>query len=592
MSDSTPRPGLTWPCLLAGLLVAHCGPGGPGRDTVPHTLHSAARITSSGALDQNPAFSPDGRSLAFSSSRSGSFQIYVLSLDPGGRPEPVTSDAGQNVQPAWSPDGRSLAYHSVQRGGLWVVDASGGVARQITTFGSQPAWSPDGRLLAFASSSLGDVGATSTGVGPSSSIWTVQFENGERRRLPAPPAGPVSRGHPTWAPDGRFLAFVEWSEARSRILAIAPAGGATWTLHDDAGRVFDPGIAHDGRSLIFASETALWCLPLDSIGQGAGPAERLVSPEGLAIRHLSRSPDGRRAAYSVIAAESALWSLDMHASGEHAGAPTALTGDPGRNVSAPAFSPDGDWVAYAASRSTGTGGEIRLVSADGRDDRLVATDGRALTFPSWLPGGRALAFVVADQDRRGLESSALGTALAAIVRPDLASDVGGDVVGPVRVSPDGRRIALAVRRDGATNIWTLPYEGGSAAPLTADDEFAAWPSWSPDGRWVAYEVRRGDDSQIEVVSAEGGRPLRLTGEPGLARPSAWSPDGQRIAFAERRDGVWNIAWVTRDGRERRQITSYGAPGQAARQPAWSPRGDRVVFVREQVRGDVWVGELR
>ena len=64
---------------------------------------------------------------------------------------PLTSDGGQNVQPAWSPDGRFLAYHSNRKGGIWLIPSRGGTPRQVAAAGSKPAWSPDGLRVAFQS---------------------------------------------------------------------------------------------------------------------------------------------------------------------------------------------------------------------------------------------------------------------------------------------------------------------------------------------------------------------------------------------------------------------------------------------------------
>jgi len=107
------------------------------------------QVTTWSGLDVFPALSPDGNSVAFSSDRTGSFEIYVRSLAAGGRDVPLTSDGQDNLDPAWSPDGNFIAYYSRNRGGIWVMPALGGAPRQVSDFGSRPAWSRDAQWIAF-----------------------------------------------------------------------------------------------------------------------------------------------------------------------------------------------------------------------------------------------------------------------------------------------------------------------------------------------------------------------------------------------------------------------------------------------------------
>jgi len=109
--------------------------------------------------------------------------------------------------------------------------------------------------------------------------------------------------------------------------------------------------------------------------------------------------------------------------------------------------------------------------------------------------------------------------------------------------------------------------------------------------FVMHEIRRGNDTHIAVVSSEGGKPRVLTEEPGSHWPYGWSPDGRRLAYASLQQGVWNVWWVSIDGRARRQVTAYTSPSAYVRYPAWSPAGDRIVFEFGEVRGNIWTVDL-
>jgi DNA-binding winged helix-turn-helix (wHTH) protein len=121
------------------------------RPRVATAVGARTQLTSSAALDAFPAWSPDGRTLAYASDRGGTFEIFLRDMVAGGERLALTADGQHNVQPVWSPDGSQIAYHSSGRGGIWIVARGGGSPRQLSTFGSRPAWSPDGARLAFQS---------------------------------------------------------------------------------------------------------------------------------------------------------------------------------------------------------------------------------------------------------------------------------------------------------------------------------------------------------------------------------------------------------------------------------------------------------
>ena len=165
------------------------------------------QITARDGLDLHPALSPQGDAVAYVSDRTGAFEIYVRALSGTATDTPLTTDGSQNVQPTWSPDGHFVAYHSYRRGGIWVVPARGGVPRQIAASGSNPAWSPDGSRIAYQSDEHADVTPTAWLAQAGSTIWIVDADGANARQV-TQLGNPVG-GHasPAWNRDGRFLAF-------------------------------------------------------------------------------------------------------------------------------------------------------------------------------------------------------------------------------------------------------------------------------------------------------------------------------------------------------------------------------------------------
>ena len=117
------------------------------------------RLTTSTAIDTEPVFSPDGKTLYFVSDRGGGPQIYRMPV-AGGAAERVTFAGGYNISPALSPDGRLLAYISRQGGAYRVVVqdlAGGGAPRTLTDTRAdqRPSFSPNGRLVVYATQADG-----------------------------------------------------------------------------------------------------------------------------------------------------------------------------------------------------------------------------------------------------------------------------------------------------------------------------------------------------------------------------------------------------------------------------------------------------
>ena len=154
------------------------------------------RLTNHPADDSHPSWAPDGRRIAFVSNRDKGYDhIYVMDSD--GRHSTRLTKVGANRSPAWSPDGKKIV--SVRsKGGyqIWVMDADGGNKTQITHAGLNvyPAWSPDGARIAYTSF---------TGGWPE--IYVMDANGNNQQQLTQHMA---ATDHPSWSPDGGTIAYV------------------------------------------------------------------------------------------------------------------------------------------------------------------------------------------------------------------------------------------------------------------------------------------------------------------------------------------------------------------------------------------------
>jgi Tol biopolymer transport system component/DNA-binding winged helix-turn-helix (wHTH) protein len=552
----------------------------------------AMQLTTSTGLDLSPSFSPDGSAIAYSSDASGRFEIYVRPIALGGAEVQITNDGAQNLQPAWSPDGRMIAYHSAVRGGIRVVPALGGVTQQVSEFGSKPAWSPDSRMIAFQSEAPASVALPELFPVTPSTIWVVPSAGGPARRLTihGRPAG--RHAFPAWSPDGTRIAFVSFTSLNaSEIWSVSIKDGSLSQLLTGEKVHLTPAYAPDGKNLYYSAfsslgEFGLWRLPLDpTTNQASGKPVELQRTGSELPRELSVSPDGRRIAYALTTMTSNLWSQRLSTETlTPSGSPALFTKDTSYRKLHPAFSPDGEQVAFFLVRK-GFRGDIWVTDADGNHPAPVTTNPLSDYLPSWMPGGRSVAYV----SKRGKHNLWI-TSLDDRVEKPLANIP--QAKGPMSVSPDGRSTVFSISdKNGVLNIGRTSLLTGEYKQLTFDKESIGFPCWSPDGKWIAVEIRRGDSTHLGVISSDGGPVTQLTSGREHAWPYGWSPDSDKIAVAGLRDGAWNIWWISRRDGNQKKLTNYDSFRSYVRYPAWSPKGDRIVYEYAETLGNIFVTDL-
>ena len=175
------------------LAFAHSDERGTDIYTANVTERCCAQRLTVGRYADNlsPTFSPDGRRIAFISTRAGPPQLYVMAADGTDQELLAPFDfgaTGSSNAPEWSPDGASVVFHREVSGSpqIFLVDVSGRRVRQLTSSGrnEDPTWAPDGRHVAFISDRSGR-----------RQIWILDVETGRVRQLATPGATRL----PSWS---------------------------------------------------------------------------------------------------------------------------------------------------------------------------------------------------------------------------------------------------------------------------------------------------------------------------------------------------------------------------------------------------------
>jgi hypothetical protein len=226
----------------------------------------------------SPAVSPDGRSVAFAALGD----LWLMST--GSKPVNLTDDRFLDTEPAWSPDGRFLAW-STDRGGqlldLWIRDMSSGQVRRLTsTRGSAmgAAWSPDGKQIAFLNVD---------GVWRRASVNVVDVATGAARQVHASLFGP---GNPSWSRDGLRVVIAaltpysgRFREGTNQILSLSTTGGDSAWYTPVAHQSIDsrvgngPVLSPDGSTMAVVYEGKLSLIPTSAAGTPTGPPRRLTT---------------------------------------------------------------------------------------------------------------------------------------------------------------------------------------------------------------------------------------------------------------------------------------------------------------------------
>ncbi|HEY1336947.1 MAG TPA: S41 family peptidase [Bryobacteraceae bacterium] len=459
--------------------------------TVPARGGDARLLVSHPATESRPLYSPDGKFLAFTSTRSGNGDVYVLAF-ASGELKRLTFDDSNELVDGWSPDSRYVYFSSTARdiagmSDVYRISRDGGTPMQVTadryTTEYFSALSPAGDALAFTARGMAGVQWWRKGHShlDESEIWL------RREGMPAKyervTEGGAKEAWPMWSKDGRTLFYMSDRSGAQNIWKRALGGKAQAVTHFTNGRVVWPSISADGRVIVFERDFGVWRLDTETgkaaqveiarRGVPAGPAVQHVSMTGQ-FQELALSPDGKKTAFVSHG--------EIFAASAKDGGDALRITRTAAPESQPTWSPDSRKLAYVSDRD----GSARIFLYDfSTSQETQLTSGGPDAAPRFSPDGKSLAFLRGGKELRVLD------------------------------------VAGKQERVAATGRFGLP-------PLIGDHDFA----WSPDNQWLAYmDVGQKAFRNVMVAPAGGGqaRPVSFLANAEVGEV-VWSPDGKYLLF--------------------------------------------------------------
>jgi Tol biopolymer transport system component len=501
----------------------------------------AEPLTRGMAFDSQPAWSPDGRWLAFLSDRSGAENVWVMRADGSGAHR-VSANDGPNefVSPEWSSDGRAIfvSLYRADRNAieLWRYELAGGEPVELSergtnALGATP--SPDGRHLYYAVRN-GPAFADDVTL----PLWSIERRDLASGRTDAVVSNIGSAMRPAVSPDGRTLAYAVRQDGQTGLRLRDLATGAdrllVYPVQRDVQEAVPtrdllPGYSFtpDSRAIVLTRGGRFERVPLDGGPPQAVPFAATVDlPLGPLLRQSLRqetgpvrarlaeqprlSPDGRRVAFTALGR---VYLADL----EHGAGPRQLNDD-----GAPQFhanwSPDGRSIAYVTWTLEEAGAIWVADAASGRARRLTHDDAFFYSDVAFAPGGRSVyALRSSAQERRDTLQEPLWTGrtggflrpaeLVEVTLADATARVvaSGPMDGAPQFTGEPDRVYVhsdagleAIARDGTWRRVVLDVVGPgyyfSEQPAQASDI-----SVSPDGRSALVLFSQ----QLYLVSVAG-----------------------------------------------------------------------------------------
>jgi imidazolonepropionase-like amidohydrolase/Tol biopolymer transport system component len=485
--------------------------------SMPITGGKATLLAGGKAWEIQPRFSPDGKSISYTSDKEGGDNIWVMAAD-GSDKHSITHENFRLLNNAsWTPDGQYLVARkhftntrSLGAGEIWMYSKAGGDGIQLTKRkndeqdAGEPIVSPDGKFV-YWSEDVSGGSHFEYNKDPNKGIYAIKGLNLQTGEISTIAGGGGGACRPQLSPDGKLMAFVKRIRLKSVIYLHNMATGEEWPVYDDLSHdqqetwaIFGvyPNFAWtpDSKDLIFYAKGKIWNLDITTLAATNIPFEvtsqqtitdalhfpqKVFQDEFTAkmIRQLATSPDGKTVAFNAAGY--------IYTKTLPDGVPQRITGTNDFEYS-PSFSPDGKSLVYIDWTDELKGSVNKIDLTTSVVTRLTVDKGFYYS-PKFSNKGDKIVYV---------------------------KGVGNDVSGYSFGTNPG--------------IYIIPAIGGTPKMVTSD---GIEPEFSTNDAKLFYQSEDGSKKSFMVMDTSGANPHELYTSK-YATQFCPSPDGKWMAFTE------------------------------------------------------------
>lgn len=500
--------------------------------------------------------SPDGSQIAFSYKGD----IYKVPAS-GGKATRLTTQPSYESVPVWSPDGKSIAFSSDRNGGqdVFIMSSAGGTARRLTSNSANEiveSFTPDGKYVVFSASIQDPATSVLFPYRAFTELYKVPVNGGRAIQMLGTPAVLLS-----WLPDGKSFLYedVKGGEDKWRKHHTSSVTRDIWRYDGKTGKHTNltarggedrnPVVAPDGKTAYFLSERNggsmnVYSFPIDNPSELTKVTDFKTNP----VRHLSQGSNGLLAftydgeIYTMKpGGKPSKVAIDVMLDEVNPDATIPVRGARGATVS-----PDGKQVAFTSR------GEVFVTSTDYNTTKQITHTTAGEGDLAWGPDSRTLYY---SSDRDGKYNIYKAT----IARKDDPNFPNATVIKeePVfkadnfdrtnpSISPDGNKMAFVLDR---TKLMVKDLKSGKVTQMTdgsteASRSHGFGSQWSPDGKWLlieATDLRHQPYSDIAIINVETGKMTYITKTGYFDQNPRWAMDGNAVIFGSERYGMRNHA---------------------------------------------------